>query len=61
MPKVGRKKFPYTKKGKTAARSHARKTGKKVKRAKYRMSGVRVWLLYKVGHAPNCVKVLGII
>jgi len=35
MPKVGRKKFPYTKKGKAAARSHARKTGKKVKRAKY--------------------------
>ena len=35
MPKVGRKKFPYTKKGKTAARSYARKTGKKVKRAKY--------------------------
>ena len=35
MPKVGKKKFPYTKKGKAAARKHAKKTGKKVKSSKY--------------------------
>jgi hypothetical protein len=35
MPKVGKKKFPYTAKGKKAAASHARKTRKKVQRAKY--------------------------
>jgi len=32
MPKVGKKKFPYTKKGKQAARKAAKKTGKKVSR-----------------------------
>ena len=32
MPKVGKKKFPYTKKGKKAAKKAAKKTGKKVKR-----------------------------
>jgi len=30
MPKVGKKKFSYTKKGKTAAKKFAKKTGKKV-------------------------------
>ena len=30
MPKVGNKKFPYTKKGKAAAKSYAKKTGKKM-------------------------------
>tara|TARA_R110000787_G_scaffold102212_5_gene208188 strand:+ start:2018 stop:2128 length:111 start_codon:yes stop_codon:yes gene_type:complete len=36
MPSVGKKKFAYTVKGKTAAKKHARKTGKKVKsRKKY--------------------------
>ena len=36
MPKVGRKKFAYTSKGKAAAKRYARKTGKKVKsRKKY--------------------------
>ena len=35
MPKVGKKKFPYTAKGKKAAASYARKTRKKVRRAKY--------------------------
>jgi len=30
MPKVGTKKFPYTKKGKSDARKHSKKTGKKV-------------------------------
>ncbi len=29
MPKVGKKKFPYTKKGKAAAKSYAKKAGKK--------------------------------
>ena len=31
MPKVGKKKFTYTKKGKTAAKKYAKKTGKKIK------------------------------
>jgi len=31
MPKVGSKKFPYTAKGKAAAKKHASKSGKKVK------------------------------
>lgn len=29
-PKVGNKKFPYTKKGKMAAKKYAKKTGKKL-------------------------------
>ena len=33
MPRVGKKKFPYTKKGKKAARKAAKKTGKKVSRS----------------------------
>ena len=35
MPKVGKKKFSYTKKGKAAANRHAKKTGKKVRGSKY--------------------------
>lgn len=35
MPKVGKKKFSYTKKGKAAARKHAAKTGKKVRSKNY--------------------------
>ena len=31
MPKVGKKKFSYTKKGKGAAKKYAKKKGKKVK------------------------------
>jgi hypothetical protein len=31
MPKVGEKKFPYTAKGKKAAKKFAKKTGKKMK------------------------------
>ena len=31
MPKVGKKKFSYSKAGRAAAKSHAKKTGKKVK------------------------------
>ena len=30
MPKVGKKKFPYTSKGKAAAKRAAKKTGKKM-------------------------------
>mgnify|MGYP001233947207 CR=1 FL=1 len=35
MPTVGKKKFPYTKKGKMAAKKAAKKTGKKMKSKKY--------------------------
>lgn len=31
MPKIGGKKFPYTVKGKKAAKAYAKKTGKKKK------------------------------
>ena len=34
MPKVGGKKFSYSKSGKKAAKVYAKKTGKKVKKAK---------------------------
>jgi|3_EtaG_2_1085321.scaffolds.fasta_scaffold108908_2 hypothetical protein len=34
MPKVGRRKFAYTKTGKKAAKAYAKKSGKKVKKAK---------------------------
>ena len=33
MPKVGKKKFAYNKKGKKAASKYAKKVGKKVKRS----------------------------
>lgn len=36
MPKVGKKQFPYTAKGKAAAKSYAKKTGKPMKKAKGR-------------------------
>ena len=32
MPKVGKKKYPYTSKGKAAAKKAAKKSGKKIKR-----------------------------
>tara|TARA_R100000664_G_C2758692_1_gene147819 strand:+ start:2482 stop:2586 length:105 start_codon:yes stop_codon:yes gene_type:complete len=32
MPRVGKKKFAYTAKGKAAAKKHAKKTGKKMKK-----------------------------
>ena len=35
MPKVGKKKFPYSKSGKKAAGKYAAKKGKKVKRRQY--------------------------
>jgi len=34
MPKVGKKKFPYTKKGKKAARKAAKRTGKTVRKSR---------------------------
>jgi len=34
MPRVGKKTFPYTSKGKKDAKSYASKTGKKVKSKK---------------------------
>tara|TARA_S200002703_G_scaffold109905_1_gene95614 strand:- start:140 stop:247 length:108 start_codon:yes stop_codon:yes gene_type:complete len=34
MPKVGKKKFSYSKKGKAAAKTYAKKTGKKMKKGK---------------------------
>ena len=34
MPTVGKKKFPYTNKGKEAAKKHAQKTGRKAKKSK---------------------------
>ena len=34
MPKVGNKKFPYTTKGKAAAKAYSKKTGKKTKKKK---------------------------
>ena len=36
MPKVGGKSFSYSKKGKAAAKSYAKKTGKKVTNRKER-------------------------
>jgi|TARA_R110002012_G_scaffold283484_1_gene473875 hypothetical protein len=35
MPKVGGKKFSYSKKGKAAAKRYAKKSGKKVRSKKY--------------------------
>jgi len=35
MPTVGGKKYPYTKKGKAAAKKAAKKTGKKMKTKRY--------------------------
>jgi hypothetical protein len=34
MPKVGRKKFPYTKTGKKAAKRAAKRTGKTVRKSR---------------------------
>jgi hypothetical protein len=34
MPKIGMKKFDYTKKGKAAAKAYAKKTGKKISKKK---------------------------
>ena len=34
MPKVGKRKFPYTAKGEKAAKSYAKRSGKKLVRTK---------------------------
>lgn len=34
MPKIGKKKFPYTEKGEEKAEKFAKKTGKKLKKKK---------------------------
>lgn len=34
MPMVGKKRYPYTAKGKAAAKKAAKKTGKKIKKTK---------------------------
>ena len=34
MPKVGKKKYPYTRKGKAAAKAYAKRTGKTMRKAK---------------------------
>jgi hypothetical protein len=39
MPKVGKKKFSYTAKGKAAAKKYAKKAGKKVSKAKKAKKG----------------------
>jgi hypothetical protein len=39
MPKVGGRKFPYTAAGKSAAKKHAAKTGKKMTGNKKKKSG----------------------
>jgi hypothetical protein len=40
MPMVGKKEYPYTAKGKAAAKAEAKKTGKPMKKAKgYNMGG----------------------
>ena len=39
MPKVGTKKFGYTKKGKAAAKKYAKQTGKKITKAKPKRGG----------------------
>ena len=41
MPKVGKKKFSYTKKGKTAAKRFAKKKGLSVKKSKGKKSRKR--------------------
>lgn len=38
MPKVGKKKFPYTSKGMSMAKAEAKKTGKKMKTSKKKTS-----------------------
>lgn len=42
MPKVGNKSFPYTKAGKKAAKTHAKKTGQNMTSAYKSGGGVKV-------------------
>jgi len=39
MPRVGKKKFAYTKKGKAKAKAYAKKRGKKVSKPKKKAAG----------------------
>lgn len=39
MPKVGKKKFPYTEKGEMEAMKESKKTGKKVVKKKMKKKG----------------------
>ena len=39
MPKVGGKKFSYSKKGKAAAKAYAKRTGKKITKGKKTTKG----------------------
>ena len=39
MPRVGARKFSYTKKGKAAAKKYAKRTGKKITKAKTKKRG----------------------
>jgi hypothetical protein len=39
MPKVGKKKFSYTKKGKAAAKTYAKRTGKKITKKSSKKKG----------------------
>jgi len=41
MPKVGKKKFTYTKKGKKAAKAYAKKTGNKMMMSEKQMYKMR--------------------
>jgi hypothetical protein len=41
MPMVGKKKYPYTKEGKAAAKKAAKKSGKKVVKKKKRKPGAK--------------------
>tara|TARA_R110002051_G_scaffold169045_2_gene239666 strand:- start:608 stop:742 length:135 start_codon:yes stop_codon:yes gene_type:complete len=41
MPKVGGKKFSYSKKGKAAAKAYAKRTGKKITKGKKKSKSKR--------------------
>ena len=43
MPKVGGKKFGYTKKGKAAAKAYAKRTGKRLVKGKKKTTRKRVY------------------
>tara|TARA_R100001594_G_scaffold72203_2_gene106844 strand:- start:10785 stop:10955 length:171 start_codon:yes stop_codon:yes gene_type:complete len=53
MPTVGRKKFGYSKKGKAAAKKHAKKTGKRVVSSKPKSAAKRTGRRVMVGAAAK--------
>jgi hypothetical protein len=55
MPKVGMKEFPYTAKGKAAAKMEAKKTGKPMKKAAKKTSRKK-WLSNMAGYLENLIK-----